>query len=404
MPDQANVNIADVVMNAIKSRRSIRKYTGQEVTDETIRLILEAARWAPSGENSQGWRFIVVRDAATKKRLNELATGASGRQFSAEYLAQKMERRFETLKDPSERQRIFKSLTSGAVSDFMNEATVIICVCGRREVWDLPFDNSAATENLLLMASALGLGACWVIAPFEDVRDEELANQLLHVPRGYKLITTVTLGYPARIPGPRPRKPLDELVFYERFGNVDQESKTASFNVTPGPAKSPPSDYLNDLIFDIEKNFWIERGGGTRFRTPTIGWTHLERHKERLSSGGSVAGCVDVVREFLKENGVVDQFDVELGNSTVLDGSVTFSHIQTAEICVRGCAHLSIEREMVEAGLEPYVCPCANAFSYAVRRVEGIWAELAAIKIDQDRCTVKQVLLLPKYIDGARWS
>jgi len=392
-------SLADVVLNAIRNRRSVRRYADQDVPDEMIRLILEAARWAPSGENSQGWRFIVVRDPATKKRLNRLACCASGRQFSAEFLAERMESRFATLTDAGERQRIFKSLTSGAVSDFLEDAPVVIVVCGRQDVWDLPFDNSAATENMLLMASALGLGACWAISTVEDVRDEELAAEILGVPRGYKIITTVSVGFPARVPGPRPRKPLDDLVFYERFGASVPLERKPDFKVTPGPAKSPPVDYTNSLVFDLEKHFWIERGGGARFRTPTVGWSFLQAHRERLSSASTVDDCADFVREFLLENRVVDEFNCQLSNPTALADSPTFSHIQMAESTIRGCAHLSVEKKMVDEGLEPYVCPCANTFSFAVRETSGIWAELATIRIHEDVCKVQQVLLQPKYVD-----
>lgn len=392
-------NLANVVLDTIRNRRSIRRYTDQDVPDEMIRLMLEAARWAPSGENSQGWHFIVVRDPETKRRLNELACGASGRQFSAEFLAERMESRFATLKDPAERQRIFKTLTSGAVSDFLENAPVVIVVCGRQDVWDLPFDNSAATENMLLMAHALGLGACWAISTVEDVRDEDLAAEILGVPHGYKIITTVSVGFPARVPGQRPRKPLDDLISYERFGANVPPERRPDFHVTPGPPKSLPADYVNGLVFDLEKHFWIERGGGTRFRTPTVGWNYLEAHRRRLSSGGTVEGCIDVVREFLLENRVVDEFNCELSNATALEGSPTFSHIQIAESTIRGCAHLSIEKKMVEEGLQPYVCPCANTFSYSVRKACAIWAELATIKIHGDVCKVQQVLLQPKYID-----
>ena len=100
----------------------------------------------------------------------------------------------------------------------MNESDVIIIVFGRKDVWDLPFDTSAAIENMLLAVTALGLGACWLVAPCIDVRDEMVLNEYFGIPDGYKTISIIAVGKPSRIPRPRPRLPLEELVFDEKFG------------------------------------------------------------------------------------------------------------------------------------------------------------------------------------------
>lgn len=103
-------------------------------------------------------------------------------------------------------------------SAFLAEAPVSIVVCGRKDVWDLPYDTSAAIENMLLMVTALGLGACWVIAPCIDIRDEERLKELLGVPEGLKIVSIVAVGHSARYPRPRPRIPLHELVYREKWG------------------------------------------------------------------------------------------------------------------------------------------------------------------------------------------
>ena len=126
-------------------------------------------------------------------------------------------RRFESLEDEEKKKRIFEKLTSGRVSAFLADAPVSIVVCGRKDVWDLPYDTSAAIENMLLMVTALDLGACWVIAPCIDIRDEERLKDLLGVPEGAKVVSIVAIGHPTRPHRPRPRLPLHELVFDEKW-------------------------------------------------------------------------------------------------------------------------------------------------------------------------------------------
>lgn len=212
------VDLVEAVIKVIQDRRSIRQYTTDPVSEEHLEMILEAARQAPSGENAQPWRFVIVKDEATRKRLGAIAGGGSGRRFTAEFVTQKMQERFENLEDEAKKKAIFDKLTSGQVSAFLAEAPVSIVVCGRKDVWDLPYDTSAAIENMLLMVTALGLGACWVIAPCIDIRDEERLKDLLGVPEGVKVVSIISVGHPTRPHRPRPRLPLEELVYKEKWG------------------------------------------------------------------------------------------------------------------------------------------------------------------------------------------
>jgi nitroreductase len=205
-------------MKVIQDRRSIRDYTAELVSDQDLDMILEAARQAPSGENAQPWRFVVVKDIETRKRLGVLAGGGSGRRFTAEFVTKKMEERFSGLQDEAKKRAAFEKLTSGQVSAFLADAPVSIVVCGKKDVWDLPYDTSAAIENMLLMVTALGLGACWVIAPCIDIRDEERVKLLLDIPEGFRAISVVSIGHPARSHRPRPRIPIQDLVFSEKWG------------------------------------------------------------------------------------------------------------------------------------------------------------------------------------------
>jgi nitroreductase len=209
--------LQEATLKVIQDRRSIREYAPDPVSDSDIDMILEAARLAPSGENAQPWRFIVVKDAATRKKLGAIAGGGSGRRFTAEFVTKKMQERFSSLEDEAKKKAAFEKLTSGQVSAFLADAPVDLIIVGKKDVWDLPFDTSAAIENILLMVTALNLGACWVIAPCIDIRDEERIKELLVIPEGFKAISIISIGHPTRPHRPRPRLPLNEIVFSEKF-------------------------------------------------------------------------------------------------------------------------------------------------------------------------------------------
>lgn len=219
-------NLAEATLKVIQDRRSIRDYSADPVSDQDLDLILEAARLAPSGENAQPWRFIVVKDADTRKKLGAIAGGGSGRRFTAEYVTKKMQERFSSLEDEAKKKAAFEKLTSGQVSAFLADAPIDLIIVGKKDVWDLPFDTSAAIENILLMVTALNLGACWVIAPCIDIRDEERIKDLVSIPEGFKAISIISIGHPTRPHRPRPRLPITELVFSEKWGeNYYKEEK-----------------------------------------------------------------------------------------------------------------------------------------------------------------------------------
>jgi nitroreductase len=212
--------LADATLKVIQDRRSIREFTPEPVSDQDLDMILESARQAPSGENAQPWRFIIVKDAATRRQLGAVAGGGSGRRFTAEFVTKKMQERFSSLQDEEKKKAAFEKLTSGQVSAFLADAPVNIVVCGKKDVWDMPYDTSAAIENMLLMITGLGLGACWVIAPCIDIRDEERVKALLGLPEGFKAVSILSVGHPTRPHRPRPRLPVKELVFSETWGTA----------------------------------------------------------------------------------------------------------------------------------------------------------------------------------------
>jgi nitroreductase len=209
----------DLAMQIIYERRSVRRFTDEPVSEEDLKYILEAGRWAPSGENSQGWRFIVIKDKKIIEKLGEISGNGSARRFTGEFVSKRLHSRFEGLKDEEKKKAAFEKLMSGNVSRFVATAPVVIAVAGKMDVWDVQLDNAAAIENMLIMISALGLGATWVIAPCTDIRDELEVDELLGMPKDYKLISIIPIGHMERLPRPRPRLELKEITFENQFGN-----------------------------------------------------------------------------------------------------------------------------------------------------------------------------------------
>ncbi len=126
--------LADATMKVIQDRRSIREWTDEPVSEDDLQMILESGRQAPSGENAQPWRFIVVRDAETRRKMGALAGGGSGRRFTAEFVTHQMQERFANLQDEAKKKAAFEKLTSGQVSAFLANAPLNIVVCGKKDV------------------------------------------------------------------------------------------------------------------------------------------------------------------------------------------------------------------------------------------------------------------------------
>jgi len=147
------------VLTAIKERRSIRRYEPKPVSRDQLEQVLEAGRWAPSASNRQPWKFIVVTDETVKKRLAQVATYGS----------------------------------------FLAQAPAAIAVVIDPQGSTHPVeDGAAATQNMLLAAHALGLGACWIGSYGSAYEDR--AKEILRVPHDRRLLSIIALGYPAESP------------------------------------------------------------------------------------------------------------------------------------------------------------------------------------------------------------
>lgn len=168
------------VLEAIRTRRSIRKYQDKPVEEEKLNKVLEAARLSPSAANFQPWDFIVVKERASKERL------------SAAY-----------------------------PRPWFSTAPIIIVTCATpkkawkrsdgEEFWKV--DAAIAVQSMTLASTAEGLGTCWICA-----FDEKKAKEALGVPESVRAVIMMTLGYPAeQKDNVTDRKPISQIVHHDRW-------------------------------------------------------------------------------------------------------------------------------------------------------------------------------------------
>ena len=177
---------------AILARKSVRAYEPKPVPKEVLEKILEAGLMAPSAGNIKPWRFIVVTDADKRNVISR-----------------------------------------GPFAKFVTQAPVVIVACGDSKAsakWHV-VDVSIAVENMVLAATSLGLGTCWIGGFIENE-----VRKLLEIPEQFKIVVLLSVGYPrkkvdlgrALIKLVRRRKKLDEIVSVEKFGEKYTPISSAS--------------------------------------------------------------------------------------------------------------------------------------------------------------------------------
>jgi nitroreductase len=182
------------LFEAIRTRRSVRRFTDRPVEEEKLSAILEAARQAPSWANLQCWRFIVVKNQSIKERLSDLS-------YVESFFAP-------------------KGYKSNPAKKGISEAPVVIVACAdpaqSGSIWEQPYyltDVGIAAQNLMLAARALGLGTVFV-----GVFHEQGVRELLAIPSDLRVVGIFPLGYPREEKSEGPaRKALSEIVSYERW-------------------------------------------------------------------------------------------------------------------------------------------------------------------------------------------
>ena len=169
------------LMDLIEKRKSIRSYKPQDVEEEKLNYILQAFRKAPSAKNLQPWKLIVVKD---KKKISDLSIACNNQTF-------------------------------------ISEAPVLVVACAKEDeaygvmggyMNSYPVDIALALEHLILAATEKGLGTCWIGA-FK----EKLVKDLLDVPDNVRVVAITPVGYPAIEGRTRGRKPISEIVCYDKY-------------------------------------------------------------------------------------------------------------------------------------------------------------------------------------------
>jgi F420 biosynthesis protein FbiB-like protein len=197
----------EVFWGVIRGRRSVRRYAGRPVEAALVEKLLEAAHWAPSAHNRQPWRFVLLREAAVRRRLAE----AMAAHWQADLLADGAE--------PAEVSR-----RAGISVQRIAGAPLAILPCldldaldqypdpqRQRREWQMGVQSVAlACQNLLLAVQQHGLAACWMCAP---IFCPDLVRAILDLPAALEPQALLTIGYPPDdAPRSKERAPLSTRV------------------------------------------------------------------------------------------------------------------------------------------------------------------------------------------------
>ncbi len=193
------------LMTVVGAQRACREFRPDPLEDELVERLLWAATRAPSAENRQPWVFVVVRDPAQRKGIGALTQRAweeGGRAHSEGRLA------------PALLAEVDRGATGGVAT-----APVLVVVCAdtaRTPAAVVPASIFPAVQNLLLAATALGLGSALTTLPL--VHGGELGD-LLALPEAVRPMAVVPIGWPSHPLGPPRRRPVSEVAHHDRYGN-----------------------------------------------------------------------------------------------------------------------------------------------------------------------------------------
>jgi len=228
----------DSLLELVKKRRTCRKFKTDSIPDEYVDKIIEAARWAPSGANSQPWEFIIVKKKELKESIVKLFEEWN-------VLAHRM----ELTREPELRFHILTELPKQPPGFAVAPVFIILCGDPRtRNAYPLRdgllrgqsiFTSSLASAFLYmhLVATTLGLGTQWVTAmscPFE----QSLMKELVGIPRELEIYDMIAVGYPASEPKPRLVRAKEEMVHYDYYDRTkfrtDEQIKNSIITLRPG--------------------------------------------------------------------------------------------------------------------------------------------------------------------------
>lgn len=179
------------MLKEIEMRRSIRKYIDKEVEEEKLIQILNSARLAPSGNNTQPWHFIVIKSEKNRQKLAQASHNQKWMMSAPVFIV--------CVADISSRIKDTKEI-------YLDENTK------EKELKKIIRDTSISIEHMVLEAENLGLGTCWVAWFTQDE-----IRPILNIPSDKYVVSIITLGYKDENPKARPRKKLEEIVHYEQW-------------------------------------------------------------------------------------------------------------------------------------------------------------------------------------------
>lgn len=140
-----------------------------------------------------------------------------------------------------------------------------------------------------------------------------------------------------------------------------------------------PLEYVNSLVYELEKSFWDERGRGARFRMTTVGREYYQdKVRPRLQSA-ELESIIQTVREVLQEEGITGEVSYDL------DGRLL-------RVKVQGCIHQQVEQRMIARDIEPFTCVPANIIVLAIEEKLDRPVELAEIKLEEGACNLLLVV------------
>ena len=193
------------VLRCIKGRRSIRNYENNEIPKEIMEEIITAGRYAPSAENRQPWKFIVVTNREEIKRLSEETKKQIGKILKQR---RKWKRKYRELND--EQTLMFLRAVAFSENDtIFHDAPAVVFILTDDEIFN---DESCAcaAQNMMLAAHSMGIGSCWIgFAKF--IENSEMMKEA-GMPEGHHISACLTLGYAKSISKASPRKPTSDVI------------------------------------------------------------------------------------------------------------------------------------------------------------------------------------------------
>jgi len=170
------------IIEIIKTRRCVREYKEDQISDEDIKFLIDCARYAPSGFNIQPWSFLVIKNKDVMRKISE-----HGKKSMIPML--------EPMKDVSPKARDFLIFLKTKGSDMFYNAPVLIIILGNKNAPTVDYDCPMAAQNMMLAAHSKGIGSCWIGGVQPALMDEGFLKEL-GAPEGYKAIAPLIFGYP----------------------------------------------------------------------------------------------------------------------------------------------------------------------------------------------------------------